>query len=487
MHLRTSCRSHRALIQIQIIATMVVAKTKAFFFALVAVSLLLGVTRVTTRAPATRRTDAQESIPAQDVVFVVVSVLAECYTFNHIWKWCRQMVFNRGSDEKCTRCNQPEEDHYNHSNGNNYCFLQQFSPFGGDDPKECGVCGKHRDDHLNGDEMHGPPDAMRGRYCYEQIVPGFTPGSDGKCARCNLAQEDHKIPWDNNGDHPGYCPISRILGRKGGFDEETKSPILNGDWTRDWERLPRTALGLFFVDISFTLAKLFPGPKYFCDSWSCREVTHVCVMTLCSSFASYWEIQLLGAMMQEIDSKLPVLLKIVQYSMNLAYVLSEAATEEPAGAGTKVLIAFAALVEIYLILKEALLFFDFKLRTVRAAENPINEAVMMNESAPSGASHVTSPVTPPSPLPPPVPATSATFGGGQPAVISMSHTVPTATVSSTLTFGEFGGSGFAGGQSSNGVFSGGDFAGGQSSNGGFGVGGFGGQQSSKGGFGGGGW
>jgi hypothetical protein len=73
----------------------------------------------------------------------------------------------------------------------------------------------------------------------------------------------------------------------------------------------------------------------------------------------------------------------------------------------------------------------------------------------------TSPAAPSSPLPPHAPASS---GGGQPAVFSMSPTDP--NVSSSLIFGEFGGSDFGGVQSSNGGFGGGGFAGGQSSNGG---------------------
>jgi hypothetical protein len=75
--------------------------------------------------------------------------------------------------------------------------------------------------------------------------------------------------------------------------------------------------------------------------------------------------------------------------------------------------------------------------------------------------HGTSPAAPSSPLPPHAPASS---GGGQPAVFSMSPTDP--NVSSSLIFGEFGGSDFGGGQSSNGGFGGGGFAGGQLTNGG---------------------
>ena len=67
----------------------------------------------------------------------------------------------------------------------------------------------------------------------------------------------------------------------------------------------------------------------------------------------------------------------------------------------------------------------------------------MASSHDESASHLSSPVKP-------APTIS---GGGQPAVDSMSPAAP--TVSSTLTFVEFGGSSFAGGQSSNGGFGGG--------------------------------
>ena len=37
-------------------------------------------------------------------------------------------TFNRGGDGKCTKCNKAEGEHYNHSNGNKYCYVSTTSP-----------------------------------------------------------------------------------------------------------------------------------------------------------------------------------------------------------------------------------------------------------------------------------------------------------------------------------------------------------------------
>ena len=52
----------------------------------------------------------------------------------------------------------------------------------------------------------------------------------------------------------------------------------------------------FSADIAFSVGKLFPGPKYNCDSWSCRKVTHTCTMTLCSCVFGLVEARLLHKM-----------------------------------------------------------------------------------------------------------------------------------------------------------------------------------------------
>ena len=121
---------------------------------------------------------------------------------------------------------------------------------------------------------------------------------------------------------------------------------------------------LLLVDIAFSVGKLYPGPSYSCHSWSCRKVTHVCTMTLCSFPFQLYEVSILiGQMMSEReDSKVPVsglakLLKIGQYSADLAFVLIDAATQDPPGMGTTLLVVFASLAEVLLIAIEAFAFF----------------------------------------------------------------------------------------------------------------------------------
>ena len=95
----------------------------------------------------------------------------------------------------------------------------------------------------------------------------------------------------------------------------------------------------FVADLCFSLAKLFPGIPYNCDSWSCRKVTHTCAMTLCAFPFQMFELRMLRRMVKQQvragdgracgGSKVPVLLKIVEFSANLAFVLYDAATLDP--------------------------------------------------------------------------------------------------------------------------------------------------------------
>ncbi len=121
---------------------------------------------------------------------------------------------------------------------------------------------------------------------------------------------------------------------------------------------------LVLVDIGFSVGKLYPGPSYFCHSWSCRKVTHVCTMTLCSfPFQLFEVLVLMGQMkVEREESKVPAsalgkLLHIGMFSANLAFVLIDAATQDPPGVGTKLLVVFASLSEALLIAIELLSFF----------------------------------------------------------------------------------------------------------------------------------
>jgi len=77
----------------------------------------------------------------------------------------------------------------------------------------------------------------------------------------------------------------------------------------------------FLADIGFSVGKLFPGPMYNCDSWSCRKVTHTCTMTLCSCVFGLLEAYLVHAMTKERKTKVPIVLKIVEYSAGLGFIL----------------------------------------------------------------------------------------------------------------------------------------------------------------------
>jgi hypothetical protein len=55
-----------------------------------------------------------------------------------------------------------------------------------------------------------------------------------------------------------------------------------------------------------------------------------------------------------------IMIKIVEYSANFAFVLYDAATQDPPGVGTKVLVVFACLAEVLLIAIEAHTFFKYR-------------------------------------------------------------------------------------------------------------------------------
>jgi hypothetical protein len=79
-------------------------------------SLLLGVTRATTSALATRREDQGSTISGSqaEAGFTVMGILCELYAFLEFAKWLSRFseVFNPGTDGKCTQCNKAEGDHH---------------------------------------------------------------------------------------------------------------------------------------------------------------------------------------------------------------------------------------------------------------------------------------------------------------------------------------------------------------------------------------
>ena len=82
-------------------------------------------------------------------------------------------------------------------------------------------------------------------------------------------------------------------------------------------------------------------------------------MTLCSCVFGLLEAWLLHKMTKEKGTKIPILLKIVEYSAGLGFVLYDALSQDPPGAGTTVLVVFAALAEILLISMEVYTYWKY--------------------------------------------------------------------------------------------------------------------------------
>jgi hypothetical protein len=64
-------------------------------------------------------------------------------------------------------------------------------------------------------------------------------------------------------------------------------------------------------------------------------------------------------MTKEKKTKVPILLKIVEYSAGLGFILYDALSQDPPGAGTTVLVVFASLAEILLISLEVYTFWKY--------------------------------------------------------------------------------------------------------------------------------
>ena len=146
--------------------------------------------------------------------------------------------------------------------------------------------------------------------------------------------------------------------------------------TRSTSKYKCIILILFLADIGFSVGKLFPelwfcvydgggffgtGHKcYNCDTWSCRKIAHVCTMTLCSFLFQLVEVYILRTMSRDQGIRVPTLVKLVEYSASLSFVLYDAATQDPPGVGTTVLIVCASLAEVLLLAIEAHTFWTFR-------------------------------------------------------------------------------------------------------------------------------
>ena len=116
------------------------------------------------------------------------------------------------------------------------------------------------------------------------------------------------------------------------------------------------------ADVGFTVGKLFPA-TYACRSLDCAKITHNCVMTLASFLFSAFECYLLHIMAEdntdEQGNGSTAAVKMLELALALAYILYDAATTEPPGVGTTVLVVVACLAEVLLVCFESYTIFKF--------------------------------------------------------------------------------------------------------------------------------
>jgi hypothetical protein len=84
------------------------------------------------------------------------------------------------------------------------------------------------------------------------------------------------------------------------------------------------------------MGKLFPGPSYNCVTWACRQVTHVCTLTLCFFLFELVELFILRRVVTRMTKEQGTtdlvrsailrifLAKILEYSANFALALFDA-------------------------------------------------------------------------------------------------------------------------------------------------------------------
>jgi len=106
---------------------------------------------------------------------------------------------------------------------------------------------------------------------------------------------------------------------------------------------------LFFTDVAFSVGKLFPGVKYYCETSGCAKVTHNCVMTLSAFVFSVFEHIAVHRMITEGGSTGVTKLKLVEWALNASYVIYDSVTEDMYGPGTLVLVVMACGAEFVLM------------------------------------------------------------------------------------------------------------------------------------------
>jgi hypothetical protein len=127
-------------------------------------------------------------------------------------------------------------------------------------------------------------------------------------------------------------------------------------------RIHGQILLLFLADVGFTVGKLFPA-TYACRSPDCAKITHNCVMTLASFLFSACECFMLHEMTMDNvrtdQGSITAVVKMLEIVLAFAYVIYDAATTEPPGVGTTVLVVVACLAEVLLVCFEGYTVFAF--------------------------------------------------------------------------------------------------------------------------------
>jgi hypothetical protein len=127
----------------------------------------------------------------------------------------------------------------------------------------------------------------------------------------------------------------------------------------------------FFADVGFTVGKLFPT-TYNCRSLDCAKIVHNCCMTLCTFPFILFE----GVGLHELTrydhgrsdtnsrrggADGPKA-KVLEILVQLAYVVYDAATQDPPGPGTTALIVVTCLAEVVLICQECRTVYKYEVR-----------------------------------------------------------------------------------------------------------------------------
>jgi hypothetical protein len=161
---------------------------------------------------------------------------------------------------------------------------------------------------------------------------------------------------------------TRIIGTDD--DEESHEAESREAYGRGYNCLYDYAPGMcelivcFVADVAFQVGKILPPPTYHCDTWGCRKVTHVCVMTMSAFVFGMYDQVVMFYLMVDMDNQGVSLVKFIQYVMSVVFVVYEYRSWEDDGSLELYLIVFFCLMcEGWLLLCEGLLLCGRPYRT----------------------------------------------------------------------------------------------------------------------------